>query len=158
MTTLQQVLTILAAAAATVLTRSLPFAVFSSGDRTPHVVRYLGAALPPAVFGLLVVYCLRNVDVLSGAHGLPEFIAIAGTAALHLWRRGGATCSSPSSAARRSTWRWPACFSAERAGAAPPGWLDLYGDRTDLIQQRTIWHKHDGVCFPAADGHGRPIS
>lgn len=87
MTTLQQVLTILAAAAATVLTRGLPFAVFSSGDKTPRVVRYLGAALPPAVFGLLVVYCLRNVDVLSGTHGLPEFIAIAGTAALHLWKR-----------------------------------------------------------------------
>ena len=66
MTVLQQVATILAAAAATVLTRALPFAVFSSDKKTPRVVRYLGAALPPAVFGLLVVYCLRNVDVMGG--------------------------------------------------------------------------------------------
>lgn len=87
MTVLQQVATILAAAAATVLTRALPFAVFSSDKKTPRVVRYLGAALPPAVFGLLVVYCLRNVDVMGGSHGVPEFAAILGTVALHLWKR-----------------------------------------------------------------------
>lgn len=87
MTLFQQIATIVVAAAATVLTRALPFAVFSSDKRTPRVVRYLGAALPPAVFGLLVVYCLRNVDVADGAHGIPEFAAILGTAALHLWKR-----------------------------------------------------------------------
>lgn len=87
MTVLQQVATILAVAAATVLTRALPFAVFSSDKKTPRVVRYLGAALPPAVFGLLVVYCLRNVDVMGGSHGVPELAAILGTAALHLWKR-----------------------------------------------------------------------
>lgn len=87
MTLFQQIATIVVAAAATVLTRALPFAVFSSDKRTPRVVRYLGAALPPAVFGLLVVYCLRNVDVAGGAHGIPEFAAILGTAALHLWKR-----------------------------------------------------------------------
>lgn len=87
MTLLQQIATIVVAAAATVLTRALPFAVFSSDKRTPRVVRYLGAALPPAVFGLLVVCCLRNVDVAGGAHGIPEFAAILGTAALHLWKR-----------------------------------------------------------------------
>lgn len=87
MTLFQQIATIVVAAAATVLTRALPFAVFSSDKRTPRVVRYLGAALPPAVFGLLVVYCLRNVDVAGGVHGIPEFAAILGTAALHLWKR-----------------------------------------------------------------------
>jgi branched-subunit amino acid transport protein AzlD len=41
----------------------------------------------PAVFGLLVIYCLKNVNPLGGSHGLPELIAIATVVALHLWRR-----------------------------------------------------------------------
>ena len=40
-----------------------------------------------AIFGLLVVYCLKDVSLLSGSHGLPEAIAIAAVAALHLWKR-----------------------------------------------------------------------
>ena len=40
--------------------------------------------LPAAVFGMLVVYCLKNVSFLTGTHGLPELIAIAATVALHL--------------------------------------------------------------------------
>ena len=51
------------------------------------MVAYLGRVLPPAMMGLLVVYCLRSVDLLSGSHGLPEAIAVAGIAALHLWKR-----------------------------------------------------------------------
>ena len=42
--------------------------------------------LPAAVFGMLVVYCLKNVSFLTGTHGLPELIAIAATVALHLSR------------------------------------------------------------------------
>ena len=48
---------------------------------------YLGKALPCSVFGMLVVYCLRNVSILSGTHGLPELLAIAVTAGLHLWKK-----------------------------------------------------------------------
>ena len=49
--------------------------------------QYLGRALPPAVFGLLVVYCLKNVSILKGSHGIPELIAIAAVVLLHLWKR-----------------------------------------------------------------------
>ena len=55
--------------------------------------------LPAAVFGMLVVYCLKNVSLLSGSHGLPEAMAIAVVAALHLWKKqtllsiaGGTVC------------------------------------------------------------------
>ena len=48
---------------------------------------------------MLVVYCLRNVSLFTGSHGLPEAIAIALTAGLHLWKRqmllsiaGGTVC------------------------------------------------------------------
>lgn len=87
MTINQQVITILMAVAATMVTRFLPFILFSKGDRTPPFVRYLGRVLPPAVFGLLVVYCLKNLSVLVYPYALPEIIAIAAVVLLHLWKR-----------------------------------------------------------------------
>ena len=84
MTLTEQIITIALCVLATVATRFLPFLVFSENRPTPKYVQYLGRALPGAVFGLLVVYCLKNVAFLSGSHGLPELIAILVTAALHL--------------------------------------------------------------------------
>ena len=83
----------------TVLTRFLPFAVFNSKRPTPKYIQYLGKVLPGAIFAMLVVYCLRNVSIVSGTHGIPELIAIALTVGLHLWKRkmllsiaGGTIC------------------------------------------------------------------
>ena len=87
MTVRQQIITIAVIAAGTILTRFIPFILFPKNRPVPDRVHYLGDALPPAVFGLLVVYCLRNVDVLSGSHGLPELLGIAVTAAAHLWKK-----------------------------------------------------------------------
>ena len=87
MTLTQRLVTIALCALATMLTRFLPFLQFSSRRPTPKYVRYLGRALPPAIFGMLVVYCLKNVSIVSGSHGLPELIAIAVTVGLHLWKR-----------------------------------------------------------------------
>ena len=99
MTLLQQAITIAVCALATMLTRFLPFLLFSERRPTPKYVTYLGRALPAAIFAMLVVYCLRNVGVFTGSHGLPEAMAIAVTAALHLWKRqmllsiaGGTLC------------------------------------------------------------------
>jgi branched-subunit amino acid transport protein AzlD len=51
------------------------------------------------VFGMLVIYCLKDVSLLSGTHGIPEFIAIVVTILLHMWKRqmlvsiaGGTAC------------------------------------------------------------------
>ena len=87
MTTTQHLITIAVCAIATMLTRFLPFILFPAGKPTPKYIRFLGHALPGAVFGMLVVYCLKNVDLFSGSHGLPEAIAIAFVIALHLWKR-----------------------------------------------------------------------
>ena len=78
---------ILAVASGTQLTRWLPFWLFPEKKQPPAVVTYLGRVLPPAMMGLLVVYCLRNVAWLSAPHGAPELIAIAAVAALHTWKR-----------------------------------------------------------------------
>ena len=95
----EQIITIAVVALGTMLTRFLPFLLFPAGKPTPRYVQYLGKALPGAVFGLLVVYCLKNVSLLLGSHGLPELIAILVVAGLHLWKRqmllsiaGGTIC------------------------------------------------------------------
>ena len=99
MSAVQQLVTILVVAAGTMLTRFLPFLLFPAGKPTPKYIQYLGKVLPAAVFGMLVVYCLKNVSLLSGSHGLPEAMAIAVVAALHLWKKqtllsiaGGTVC------------------------------------------------------------------
>lgn len=99
MTMAQVLLTIATVSAATALTRFLPFLIFPAGKPTPKYIRYLGKVLPSAVFGLLVVYCLKHVSLFSGTHGLPEAIAIAVTAGLHSWKKqmllsiaGGTVC------------------------------------------------------------------
>lgn len=68
MTITQQIITIGLCVAGTMLTRFLPFAIFSEKRTTPAFVQYLGKFLPPAVFGMLVVYCLRNVDIVCPHH------------------------------------------------------------------------------------------
>lgn len=86
MTTLQMLITIGAAGAATVLTRTAAFIAFPAGRETPAFVRYLGNALPGAVFGLLVVYCLKDVSILSGSHGIPEAVGVLIAGGLYLKR------------------------------------------------------------------------
>ena len=87
LTNVQALIIILVVSLGTQVTRWLPFVLFPEQKEPPAVVAYLGKVLPPAMMGLLVVYSLRNTDILSGSHGLPEAIAVTVTAGLHLWRR-----------------------------------------------------------------------
>ena len=87
MTAVQMGLTIAVCTAATMLTRFLPFLIFSSKEQQPpEVVRYLGRVLPAAIFGMLIVYCLKGVTPFSGSHGIPEALALLATIALHKWK------------------------------------------------------------------------
>ncbi len=87
MTSQQQIITIIILAVITFMTRALPFLVFPAGKPTPKYIQYLGKALPLAVFGMLVVYCLKDVQWLEGSHGIPEILGIAAVVLMHLWRR-----------------------------------------------------------------------
>ena len=87
MTIMQQVITIGMVVLGTVITRSLPFILFPSGRPTPKYVQYLGRVLPGAVFGMLVIYCLKNVSIFDGSRGIPEAIATVFVIVLHLWKR-----------------------------------------------------------------------
>lgn len=79
----QQAVIIALAVAATLLTRAIPFILFPEGRESPQTVLYLGRVLPAAVFGFLVVFCLKDVDFTSGVYGAPEMVSVAVTAALH---------------------------------------------------------------------------
>lgn len=88
MTTAQKLVTILICVFATQLTRWLPFVAFRSEKSVPPFIRYLGRVLPPAVFGMLVVYCLKDMSfTAAGSYGLCEILALAVTVGLHVWKR-----------------------------------------------------------------------
>ena len=58
-------------------TRYLPFVLFPSREHTPRFVRYLGRHLAGAVFGMLIVYCLKDVQLMGDSHGVPELSGVA---------------------------------------------------------------------------------
>ena len=86
MTGLERSITILIAGFATVLTRFLPFVIFK-GKKTPKALDYLGFALPCSVFGMLLVYCLKDTVVTSFPFALPEVLGLAVTSAIYLWKK-----------------------------------------------------------------------
>ena len=82
----ERIITIIIAGVATLLTRFLPFVVFK-GKKIPPFIDYLGYALPVAVFGMLIVYCLKDTVVISFPFALPEILGLAVTSAIYLWRK-----------------------------------------------------------------------
>ena len=96
---MHDILLIAVAVLVTMATRFLPFLIFGEKRKTPPIIEYLGKVLPCAIMGMLVVYCLKDVSFLSAPYGLPELIACAVVAALHIWKRnsllsigGGTVC------------------------------------------------------------------
>lgn len=83
MTISQEIIIIAIVIVGTMLTRFLPFLIFTPEKEIPAFVQYLGKVLPPASFGLLVVYALREVELFGGSHGLPELISILLIIGLH---------------------------------------------------------------------------
>jgi len=70
----------------TALLRYVPFLLFGKGQTTPKLITYLGKYLPYSIMGMLVVYCIKDVNFAGGSHGLPELISIVLVAVLHAWK------------------------------------------------------------------------
>ena len=87
MTLTQEMLTVTAVVAGTMVTRFLPFIIFPANKKTPPAITFLGQMLPEAVMGLLVIYCFKDVSFLSGTHGIPELLATAVTVLLQVFVR-----------------------------------------------------------------------
>ena len=72
----------------TAITRFLPFFAFGGGRKTPEIIEKLGALLPYAIMGMLVVYCLKDMSFTNGVGGfLPEIISVAVVSLVYVWRR-----------------------------------------------------------------------
>lgn len=87
MTLIQRVIMICMVILGTIITRFLPFFIFTSDKPTPKYVQYLGKMLPSAALGMLVIYCLKDVSLFRGNHAIPELISIMVVILLHFWKR-----------------------------------------------------------------------
>ena len=87
MTTLEIAAMVAVMAAATFLTRALPFLLFSRGGEPPRAVLYLGKVLPPAVIAMLIVYCYRETSFSRLGGWLPGLIAGLAVVLLHVWKK-----------------------------------------------------------------------
>ena len=87
MINLHSILIVAVCALVTIGLRFLPFVIFRGDRPTPPYIVYLGKVLPYAIMGMLVVFCLKNVSLTAAPHGLPELVACALTALLHVWKR-----------------------------------------------------------------------
>ncbi|WP_367366331.1 branched-chain amino acid transporter permease [Leuconostoc pseudomesenteroides] len=87
MTILEQIITIGIAAVVTMLTRFLPFWLYPNDQKTPKYIHLLGNFLPPAILGILVIYCYSNT--LTSVNLATYLSVIAGmiTVFLQLWRK-----------------------------------------------------------------------
>lgn len=82
---MHEIILIFLIAIVTLLTRAIPFLFFK--DKTNQFIEFLGNVLPYTIMPMLVVYCLKSVDILHGNHGLCEIIAVVSVIILHLWKR-----------------------------------------------------------------------
>lgn len=87
MSNTQLILMIAVAGACTFATRLFPFALFGGKKEVPKFIKYLGDVLPVAILGILIVYCLRDFEKGNLNFILPQLIAVALTAGIHLWRK-----------------------------------------------------------------------
>jgi len=71
--------------AVTILLRFLPFLIFRKDP--PKYISYLGKVLPPAIIGMLVIYCLKDMTPWVHPFGIPELIAAACVVGTQLWKR-----------------------------------------------------------------------
>lgn len=85
MTFNEQLITIVVVAAATMLTRFLPFILFPEGRRPPLFIQYLSGVLPVASISLLVVYCLKDVHFEES--GMASIVAIVLIVVVHKWKK-----------------------------------------------------------------------
>lgn len=87
MTEFQGILMVAVIAGVTAFLRFIPFLVFGGKKKTSPYITYLSGVLPYAIMGMLVVYCLKNVNLLAPPHGICELLGGGTVVLLHLWRR-----------------------------------------------------------------------
>ena len=126
-------------AAVTLLLRALPFLVLRK--RTPAFISYLGRVLPPAIIGMLVIYCLKDITPAVRPFGLPELAAAACVVGMQVWRRS-ALISILSGTAVYMT-AYPRIEDESR------DWEERHGDRSCQLRQEGKSAFFSAECFSA---------
>lgn len=87
MTESQQWITVLMISAGLILTRFIIFWVFPASKKPPAGIEYLGKVLPAAAIALVLVYSLKDTQVLTFPYGIPEVLGVLVVILIHRWRR-----------------------------------------------------------------------
>lgn len=87
MTESQQWVTVLMISAGLILTRFIIFWVFPPSKKPPASIEYLGKVLPAAAIALVLVYSLKDTQVLTFPYGIPEVLGVLVVILIHRWRR-----------------------------------------------------------------------
>lgn len=82
---MRSVILVAVMALVTMALRFLPFLIFRKN--TPLYITYLGRVLPSAIIGMLVVYCLKDVNITDAPHGIPELIAVVCVVCMQAWKK-----------------------------------------------------------------------
>ena len=69
-------------AIANLITRFLPY--FIMPKEIPPFINYISNILPNVIIAMLVVYCLKDVNMLEPFYGLKEFLSILVVVILHI--------------------------------------------------------------------------
>lgn len=67
--------------------RFLPFVIFNGNRKTPQIIDKLGKVLPYAIMGMLVIYCMKDINFTSPSSFLPMLIACLIVGVLYVWKR-----------------------------------------------------------------------
>ncbi|MGX3044558.1 branched-chain amino acid transporter permease [Helicobacter sp. T3_23-1056] len=76
---------------ATIASRFAPFVIFAKAN-VPKKLLSLGNALPPAMIGMLLVYCFKDIDFGISPFGANELAGIALVVLLYIVSRLGVLC------------------------------------------------------------------
>lgn len=87
MNNIHSALLILTMSLITILLRFLPFIVFSGKQKVPKIIIYLGNVLPSAAIGMLVIYCLKDMDFTVAPYGVKELVACLAVVIAHIIKR-----------------------------------------------------------------------
>ncbi len=71
----------------TAIIRFLPFIIIKKSIAERKYIKFLGDMMPYSMIALLVIYCLKEVNLIKYPYGIPELISIAIIIILHIIKR-----------------------------------------------------------------------
>lgn len=71
----------------TLLLRLIPFIIFNGKKEVPKIITYLSNVLPFSIMAMLVVYCYKEIYILSTPYGITELFAGVTVVLVHLWKK-----------------------------------------------------------------------